>query len=388
LTVPDRPDSGEPTSSTYLFSVIRERMNRHEGPLLDFALGRRSDPPPAWLSGLIQEQADGARRRRGQEEDDRLVEATRSMLEKLYGVRVPAAAILPAPSGRAAMSALVMTALRPGDRVLVTEPSYPAFARLAAQRPAKLDVAWLEPERGFAPDLSEFGGAAEWRLAGLNSPNNPTGAILSPASLAELSGRLDPEGLIFNDAVYGPLTFDRAPVSLLADEYARGDGPDLLELHSLGKLFSTGPLGVALLVGPEGRIDRIRRFSDYAWTQITSLQAAVATRCLETPEHVEQLRDGLRDRLLALRAAVTDLGFEPYETTAGIYLLCRAPGAVDGHEVNGAEEAANRLLDEHGLAVVPFPASPDGYLRFCAAYRPEDLEGLIELGERRPFVSY
>jgi aminotransferase len=376
--------------SSYPFAVIRERLNRHPGPVLDFALGQRREPPPAWLPGLVRDRSDLVLLRRGQKELDRFTEAAASMLGRIYGADVDAGAILPAPSGRAAMSALASSLIAPGDRVLVTEPGYPAFARIAAQRGARIAVAPLDPDRGFAPDLGvldQSGADRALSLAALNYPNNPTGSTVSPETVQDLRGRLDPGGVIFNDAIYGPLTFDQPPQSMLAGRFG-GDGePAIIELHSLGKLFSLGPLGMAFLVGDADRVVAVRQYSDFAWTQLSSLQVRVATRCLEDWGHVEKLRDSLHQRLAELREVVSELGFECFAAEAGMYLLCRAPGRIAMKPVAGAAEAAERLLEEHGLAVAPWEVPPHGYLRFSAAYRPEDLGALAELGRGSALAS-
>jgi hypothetical protein len=55
--------------------------------------------------------------------------------------------------------------------------------------------------------------------------------------------------------------------------------------------------------------------------------------------------------------------------------------------VSSAGEAAELLLADHGIAVVPWEIQPTGYLRFSAQYRTEDLEALAELGRRGPLAS-
>jgi len=375
------PNEGSYLGSTYPFEVIRWRIEQHPGPVLDFALGTRRESPPEWLAGLIAEQAQRVLRRRLPDELERCVAAASSMLDRTYGVSVSARSILPAPSGRAAMSALVSALIAPNDAVLVTEPGYPAFARLAAQRGARIAVAPLDPRRGFAPELGALDqSGATMRCAALNYPNNPTGTVISPAIVTGLRERLGPEAILFNDAIYGPLTYEVPPLSLLAGDHDGGGGAATIELHSLGKLFSLGPLGIAFLVGPEEPIAEIRQYSDFAWTQLSSLQLRVATRCLEGWQHVEGVRDGMQRRLAALRAVVRDLGFEPYPTPAGMYLLCRRPSRIGKQRVSDAVEAAERLLDEYGLAVAPWELPPDGYLRFSTAYEPEELEALAALG--------
>jgi len=376
--------------SAYPLALIRERMRRHPRPFLDFALGRFVEPAPEWLPGFVKEHSTLALSRSSADELGEFVEAAVRTLEDTYGVRVSNAQVLPAPSGRAAMSALAAVLIAPGDGVLVTEPGYPAFARVAAQRHARILVLPLDPERAFAPDraaLDRIAAAGTIQMAAWNYPNNPTGSVASRAELDSLYESLGSNIVMFNDAVYGPLTYERPPFSLLSDEFVRDDGASALELHSLGKLFALGPLGMSYLVGTEDLVEKIRQYSDFAWTQLSSLQVRTATRCLEDWQHVERVRDGYRQRLERLRAVVTELGFEAFPTEAGMYLLCRLPRDVGGRPVTDAREAAELLLAEHDIAVVPWDVPPHGYLRFSAAYTPEELVTLAERGETSKLVT-
>ena len=371
--------AGSSSGTTYQFTVIREKMRRHSGPVLDFALGRYRQPPPEWLEDFVRQHATLALRRRLDEELEAFTEAAAQMLEGVYGVRAASQQILPAPSGRAAMAALATILVAPGDDVLVTEPGYPAFARIAVQARARVVIAPLDPSQGFAPDLDELPEGAKPRMVALNYPNNPTGTVLEASAIAALRRRVAADTVLFNDAIYGPLTYRLPPWSLLANQ-SSGELASVVELHSLGKLFALGPLGLAFLVGPEDPIDEIRRFSDFTWSQLSSLQVQVATRCIAGWQYVSAVRDGLFERLERLRQVVTALGFEPYPTDAGMYLLCRAPVAVGDRRVASAAQVAEVLLDRHGLAVAPWDVGKHSYIRFSAQYRDEDLDALSKLG--------
>ena len=58
------------------------------------------------------------------------------------------------------------------------------------------------------------------------------------------------DAVLFNDATYGPLTFQGRAFSLLADA-APKTGRPVIELHSLAKFFALGPLTVSFLAGDE-----------------------------------------------------------------------------------------------------------------------------------------
>jgi aspartate/methionine/tyrosine aminotransferase len=375
--------------SSYRFNVIRAQMRDHPGPVLDFALGGLRQSPPEWIPDFIHEHSALALRRMREDELRSFLDAVSSHLARQFGVEAPPDTVLAAPSGRAAISAVAAALIQPGERVLVTEPGYPAFARVAAQRGARITIANLDPECGFELDPAALGLEPDptLRMVGLNYPNNPTGAVLTRSTLEALCERLHPRTVIFNDAVYAALTYEQSPCSLLVGAPDHPEGPRRLEMHSLGKLASLGPLAVSFVVGHKETVDAIRQYSEFAWTQISSLQIRVATRFLDSWEHVTAVREGFRKRLGQLREVVTRLGFDPFPVASGTYLLCRRPTAVRDRPVGSASAAAEMLLEEFGLAVVPWDAPPPGYLRFSAAYTPGDLEALAKLASGLPLVS-
>jgi aspartate/methionine/tyrosine aminotransferase len=77
---------------------------------------------------------------------------------------------------------------------------------------------------------------------------------------------------------------------------------------------------------------------------------------------------------------LTALGFETLPSESGMYIVCRVPSAIGGRPVSGAGAAAEILLEEHNLAVVPWEVKPHEYLRFSGQYSDEDLQGLAALG--------
>jgi aspartate/methionine/tyrosine aminotransferase len=282
-----------------------------------------------------------------------------------------------------AMSALGAALLEHGDAVLVTEPTYPVFARIASQLHAEVLAARLDPERDFAPDLEGFAVDRRGlvRIVALNYPNNPTGSLLSPVARVELERRLDSETVWFNDATYAPLTYDGPPFSLFSAGATPTEGCRAVELHSLVKIFALGPLSTAFLVGDETVLARVREYSEFVWSPMSSLQVRVARLCLEDAQHIRTVRDATQERLARLREVLEALGFEVFPARAGMYLLCPVPSAIGGRSVKDAAEAAELFLAQYGVAVMPWEVPPHRYLRFSGMYLADELEALRQLGD-------
>ncbi|MGH8193664.1 MAG: pyridoxal phosphate-dependent aminotransferase, partial [Woeseiaceae bacterium] len=269
----------------------------------------------------------------------------------------------------------------PGDKVLVTEPGYPAFTRLATHRHAEVLVSLLDPENAFAPEIDVPGANnGPLRVIAVNYPNNPTGAMLTPGVISRLGEITATSTILFNDATYGPLVYDEHPGSLLGNGTGDSSQVEMVELHSFSKLFPLGPVAVSFLAGSEETMRSVSTYSEFAWSPLSQLQLKATTMCLRDEARLQELRAFFPAQLQALRQTLISIGFEPYPAPAGVYTICRVPSCIAGRPVASANDAANRLMDEFDLAVFPLDTPRDGYLRFSSLYRAEDLERLSSLG--------
>jgi aspartate/methionine/tyrosine aminotransferase len=368
----------------YPLTAIKEKLIERRGRALDFAIGRQSIPLPETIDDWIQANADQALKPAGRAEVDEFAHAASVFLAREYRAEIPVTRILPAPGGRAAMSAFIACALSPGDKVLVTEPGYPAFARLATHRHAEVLVSFLDPGNGFAPQLTSIVEADNGpiRVIAMNYPNNPTGAKLSSDIITKLGEITAASTILFNDATYGPLVYDESPGSLLGNGMSETSQIEMVELHSLSKLFPLGPVAASFLAGSEEMMQSVSTYSEFAWSPLSKLQLKATTMCLQDEARLHELREFFPAQLRALRQTLISIGLEPYPTPAGVYTICPVPSHIAGKSVASGEEAANRLMDEFDLAVLPLDTPRHSYLRFSSLYHAEDLERLSGLGAR------
>lgn len=373
-------------SARYPFALIKEKLAARGSEVADFAIGGAQLPLPEALIQWIREHAELATQAATPNDMAVFKEAAARLLREQYGVDETQIGILPIAGARMAMSAIVSCLLEPGDDVLVTEPGYPAFARLVAQRGAITHSARLDPTADFLPDIRGLGTQPSdrgFKLVFLNYPNNPTGAIWSDAVRHRIvEAAQGPGTVIVNDAVYGPLSFADKPYSLLADDRWLAKGIATLELHALTKLYPLGPLSVSFLAGTAALIDELSTYVEYASSPPSSLQIQATTWTFNDVPGRIQRREFVQQRMQALRVALERAGFAPYMAQGGVYVLCETPRRIGGASVESAAEAAARLLDEFDLAVVPWSIGSDSYLRFSALYRDEALPRLDALADR------
>lgn len=370
-------------TTRYPFAVIKEKLHASAGGIADFAIGTRKIALAEELSDWVHANPGLALRAATPDEVEALQQAAVDFLQTEYSATVAARQIVPVPGGRVGMSAVIACVVAPGTGVVTTEPGYPAFARMARHRHAHLLPVCLDAQRAFAPDVSRLAEAADIGVIALNYPNNPTAAVCTPetrslvAQLAERHG-----AVVFNDAVYGPLTYEDAPYSLLTDHVPGASGVAVIELHSLTKLYPLGPLSGAFLAGNAAQMQEIATYSEFAWSPLSAQQTGAMTWCLGDEPGRRRMRDFYATQLAQLRDVLVETGFKPYPTPSGMYALCGLPEQIAGTAVSSAQEAAAVLLDDFAVAVMPWDVPGNSYLRFCTLYSDQDLQRLAGLKRR------
>jgi aspartate/methionine/tyrosine aminotransferase len=367
-------------TSRYPFAVIKEKLHARRGEVTDFAMGSRRLNLPEELMQWLNANPELALKAAPPDAVNDFKDAAASLLSGIYGLSVGHEQIVPIPGGRVAMTAVAACVLQPDDSVLVTEPGYPAFARLASHWHANVCPVPLDPERGFAPDLSGLSTdqLQSIRIFSLNYPNNPSGGVLDEEarrSIINTASRAN--ALVFNDNVYGPLTYESQPASLLSEK----SDVEVIELHALTKLYPLGPQGASFLTGSSETMKKIATYSEFAWSPMSAMQIQATTWCLRDEDGRSRIKAAFHEQLKNLRQTLLEIGFEPYAVPAGIYVLCKLPRSIAGTAVATAEEAAIILLDKFDLAVVPWEQGENHYLRFTSMYSAQDLQRLKNLGD-------
>ncbi len=157
-----------------------------------------------------------------------------------------------------AIAATLLALLDEGDEVVTLEPFYDSYgAMIALARAKHVTVPLRAPD--FHPDLDELRAAVtdRTRVILLNSPHNPTGAVLDRQTLeliVELANQHD--AIIVTDEVYEHLVFDPAaphiPIASLP-----GAAERTVTISSGGKTFSTTGWKIGWLIAPPAIRDAI-----------------------------------------------------------------------------------------------------------------------------------
>ena len=259
---------------------------------------------------------------------------------------------------------MVVALLNPGDEVLVPSPywvSYPEQARLVDAAPRGVPT---QEATGFDLDPERLRAAVTPRTKAviLNSPNNPTGAVFSPAALAAVA-RLAVERNLFvvSDECYEALTFEGRHVSIAALD------PEVkartLVINTCSKAYAMTGWRIGFAAGPR---ELIRAMTDVQ-SQVTSNPSSIAqwaaVEALTGPQDEVAKMAGEFDR--RRRIIVPGLNALPgvscvmpkgafYAFANVAKLFGRQWRSADGpRTLEGSVDVTAFLLEEAKVAVVP-----------------------------------
>lgn len=374
-------DSKLPDVGTTIFTVMSRLAERHGA--INLSQGFPEFQPPARLVELV-----AAALRAGHNQYapmsglPSLCEAIAGKLETSYGVRVdPAADITVTAGATEALFAAIHCIVRPGDEVIVFDPAYDSYGpavTLAGGR--TIHVPLVPPEFSIDWDRLHDALSDATRLLILNTPHNPSGAMLSRDDLDRLAALLRPWGTyVLSDEVYEHVVFDgRKHVTVLAQ-------PELAErsfaISSFGKTYHATGWKLGYCVASRELTEEFRRVHQYlVFAANTPLQHGIANFMNECPEHHEQLPEFYerkRDEFLGL--------IEPGR------FVCRAARGTyfqlaDYSQISDVDDVtfARKLTEEHGVAAIPIsvfyaePPRDSRFVRFCFAKESETLAKAAE----------
>ncbi|MER3397779.1 MAG: aspartate aminotransferase [Chloroflexota bacterium] len=303
-----------------------------------------------------------------------LREAIAEHYRERYGVRVSPAQILVTAGTSPALMLLFSAVLEPGDEVIITDPyyaCYPSFIRFAGGRPVMVRV---DPAEGYQLEPARVRAALSPRTKAIliNSPANPTGAVLSAETLKALA-ELGP--LVVSDEIYHGLTYVGEERTIL--EFS--DRAVVLNGFSKRYAMTGWRLGFVILPADLVRPMEVMAQNFFISASDFVQHAGIAALRKAGPD-AERMRQVYDRRRRYLVSALRELGFGvPVEPAGAFYVLADARRWGEN-----SLELARRILRGAHVAVTPgvdFGPAAEGHLRFSYTAPEERIaEAVARLG--------
>lgn len=298
----------------------------------------------------------------------------------IYNAKIdPEKEITITPGGTYAIYTALTTVLRPGDEVIVFQPCYDSYipnVEINGALPVLIPLQY--PEYNIDWNAVRNAISHRTRMIILNSPNNPTGAILSEKDMEELRKLVHGTSIfILSDEVYEHVIFD----NLTHNSILRY--PDLRDrsfvCFSFGKIYHCTGWKIGYCVAPAAVMREFRKVHQFNCFSCDSPKQIALSEFLEQPIHYTALGNFIqqkRDYFLSLMNATP---FRMHNSFGSYFIL----GSY-GHFSNEQEmDFAIRLVKDCGVASIPVSAfyrngTDNKVLRFCFCKKEETLEKSAE----------
>ena len=280
--------------------------------------------------------------------------------------------------------------LEPGDEVIVPDPEWPPCnGNILAARAVPVPCP-LHERLGWRFDLDELAATITPRTRAiyLNSPNNPTGGVLTRDDITRIGALCRDRNLwLLSDEAYEDVVFEGEHVSpaSLPEMYER-----TISFFTFSKSFAMTGLRLGYIAARDANLrERMKKVLFYTASNIASVVQFGGIGALEGPQDsIETFREELKAR--------RDLFYDGIASAAG-HVFTGAPprGAFyaflkinpDWKPPAGSTQAspswamAEFLISQGRIGCVPgvdFGANGEGYLRFCFARDRAELTGALE----------
>ena len=307
-----------------------------------------------------------------------LREAAARSLAYSRGIAIDAENVVVATGAKPFLFFTVLATCGPGDEVIYPDPGFPIYesaVRFSGATPVPLP---LREERGFSFDPGELESllGPRTRLVILNAPQNPTGGVIARADLERAAAAIErTPAWVLTDEVYSRITYDVEAPSIASL-------PDLLErtvlLDGFSKTFAMTGWRLGYAAVPIDLVDPLTRLIVNSTSCVPPFAQLAGVAALEGPQDavVEMVAEFRRRRDFLVPALNTIPGVRCVEPGGAFYAFPNVSELPIG-----ADELAERLLDEAGVAVLSgtsFGRHGDGHLRISYASSLENLEQAVE----------
>lgn len=291
-------------------------------------------------------------------------------------------------SAKHALSGALLSLVEPGDEVLCLLPAWVSYVEILKYSGAKpVEVA---SRKDLGPDLAAIERAITPKTRGilLNSPNNPSGYVMSEAEVRAIAALCEKHDIwIVTDEIYRRLVYGGAPnfspASISPAIRAR-----TVIIDGASKAFAMTGYRIGYVAAPKEIASAVGRLHSQLTGCPNAVSQAAFEACLKSePAEVQRMCDEFQRRRDVIVSGLRSLGLPCEMPRGAFYAFPDVSAFLDGR---GSSAFCEELLEEVELAIVPGSAfGVDAHVRLSYATSLPIIEQALErlgrfLAKRRP----
>ncbi len=373
-------------SSTAAVVAKADKLKANGIDVVDFGAGEPDFPTPANIKQAAVRALDADFTRytpTGGVRDLKQAIAERHAQD--FGSRYSADECLVTVGGKQAIFQAVAATINHGDEVILPVPYWVSFLDIinyAGGKPVLLETREDENFAIRAADVERLI-TPKTRMVIINSPSNPTGAVVPTAEMEKLLALAQNHKLLLmSDECYCHFLYDgHKPFSLGAS----GNRENLIVVGSLSKTYAMTGWRVGFALGDARLMNAMVKLQSHSTSNSNSIAQMAAIEAVRGPQNsVESMRAEYsvrRDRVVKGLNAIP--GVKCVMPQGAFYAYPNIATYLGRHGITDATALANRLLDEAQVALVPGPAfGTNHHVRISYATSQQNIDkGLRRMNE-------
>jgi len=375
-------------SATLSINARAKEMIREGRPVINLSSGEPDfDTPSSIKKAAIQAIKEGFTKYTPTQGAFPLVEAVREKFQRDSNLSYSPSEVIISVGAKRVLYNALQVICNPGDEVIIPQPfwvSYPEQVRLAEAVPIYVSLKGEDWSYLEAKEIAKNITPGKTKVVILNTPHNPSGAVLRKSVLESIAEVILPEDIyVISDEIYEKYIYEGSHFSFAS--LGKEIKEKTLTINGVSKTFSMTGWRIGYAGGPEKLISAMRRLQAHSTSCSCSISQYAALRALENSqermgvimEEFKKRRDCMVSRLNGIE------GIKLASPPGAFYTFVDFSPYLGAHyqdwKINNSQDLANYLLEKAEVAVVPGSAfGIEGWARLSYALPIKEIEEAMD----------
>lgn len=365
-------------STTMRVAAAAERLRRAGEDVVDLGPGEPDFPTPANIKqAAVRAIREDFTRYTAASGIPELKEAVCDRHAADFNTRYSPSECVISVGGKHVVFNVIQVLVNPGDEVIIPVPYWVTFRDVVAYAGGKCVFVPTDERQGFrlTASLLEPYLSSRTKVLIVNSPSNPSGAVVDPEEFERILSLTSRRGIyLLTDECYCQFVYGGAPYSVAS---APGAKATVIVAGSLSKTYAMTGWRIGFGLGPQAVIEAVAKLQSHSTSNPNSVAQKAGVEALRGPQDSVgiMLAEYRRRREFVLRRLKEIPGISCAEPMGAFYVYPNIGAALGRNGIENTAQFAERLLQEQQVAVVPGEAFGTGaHVRISYATSMQELE--------------